>query len=614
MSNNIINNDTIRREMLRMLDKIPDSEQKADAVTFIRIQMAFSDAEHQNLQANKERGNEIINSLSRSQSPIINEEQLHQRILDVFTMCAYLNYTSNDALLSKSIDDLLGLIKQLKGNNTPILLAFYRQTAILYNRLDRPQKSLDAERHLQAYIENLENNNIAKGRKFHKYDITRYQSYVRMVGNYKSLDSLDVERLFNEINNLAAVYPEIREDMERNGNVRIAYALFRHNLTQARDLIKRYIDVPENQNYRRHLTRDLILVARELGDKDTELEASKEYIKILQEYLDNRLTSGSNEIDLFERLMNMQERNDLLTGQAHERSRRTINIVLGCLIPIILLLAIVLICKIRSNERLRRHLKQTQEKEAETEKELEDTRNMIEKARKEVREANVQKTAFINDMSHEIRTPLESIADYSRLIADCLSDDSRSYLNRYVQLIDLNNELVQRVVSDVLDMAELENARMTVTKQPVALNDLCRLAVDTAQANLPTDIKVKVTFEPSKPDTFTISTDQRRVEQVLLNLLRNAIKFTPEGSVKLTYKVDIDSVSFYVEDTGIGIPEDKDEVIFNRFVKLDRNTQGAGLGLAVSQLIARLLNGSIKVDRTTPRTIGTVMVFTIPLK
>lgn len=125
---------------------------------------------------------------------------------------------------------------------------------------------------------------------------------------------------------------------------------------------------------------------------------------------------------------------------------------------------------------------------------------------------------------------------------------------------------------------------------------------------------VTISFEQENAPDVYITTDSRRVEQVLINLLSNAAKFTSEGTISLSYIIDRpnNSVTFAVSDTGIGIPEGKEEEIFDRFRKLDRTTQGSGLGLAICRMIADLLGGSVRVD-TSHKGKGANFLFTIPI-
>ncbi len=224
--------------------------------------------------------------------------------------------------------------------------------------------------------------------------------------------------------------------------------------------------------------------------------------------------------------------------------------------------------------------------------------------------ASRQKTDFINNMTHEVRTPLNAIADYSRLIADCVDEDHRPYLNHYVKLIELNNELVETIVNDVLDISEIDNNRMNVSKKPTNVNPMCELAIDNATHYLNPGVTMK--FEHPGIDDLTIHTDRRRVEQVLINLLSNAAKFTREGKITLSYSVEGDNLVFAVTDTGSGIPAGKEELIFERFEKLDNSTQGAGLGLPIARLVAGLLKGTVTLDASY--TGGARFLFTVPMK
>ncbi|MDE6556096.1 MAG: HAMP domain-containing histidine kinase, partial [Duncaniella sp.] len=210
--------------------------------------------------------------------------------------------------------------------------------------------------------------------------------------------------------------------------------------------------------------------------------------------------------------------------------------------------------------------------------------------------ANALKSDFIKNLSYEIRIPLQAINEYSRLIADCADPGTKEYLRNFTDLIEHNSELLTTIINDVIHLSELESDTMNVQRQLVSLRVLCRTVVETLRSRVKNpDLKIRLAS--NLPD-IQINSDQSRVQQILLNLLINAVKFTPKGTITLGYKVDEDKneVNFYVEDTGIGINPENKEKIFERFVKLDSNTQGAGLGLTISRMLARLLGGDLSLD------------------
>ncbi len=214
-------------------------------------------------------------------------------------------------------------------------------------------------------------------------------------------------------------------------------------------------------------------------------------------------------------------------------------------------------------------------------------------------------------MGHEIRNPLETIVEYSRLVADCADPDKREYIKRFADIITINTDLLLMLVNDVLDLPSLESAKFSVHIMKSSVQKICNVAIDNVRRHIKPGINL-VFVNAGQPDTIIV-TDPYRVEQVLLNLLMNAGKFTEEGTITLEYTISSmhDKMTFTVTDTGIGIPQGKEDVIFSRFWQLDSATPGTGLGLYISRLLANMLGGTLVLDNDY-RT-GAKFIFTIPI-
>lgn len=212
-------------------------------------------------------------------------------------------------------------------------------------------------------------------------------------------------------------------------------------------------------------------------------------------------------------------------------------------------------------------------------------------------------------MSYEVKTPLQAINEYAHLIADCASGEGKKHLEQYANLLDLNSELLSTIVNDVLKLSEIESSPMSIQAQVVNARALCEATLKSVARRVHPGVTLKMDDSRGRVDLFT---DPLRVQQILNNLLTNAAKFTSSGSIELSYALveDETKVQFSVTDTGIGINPDNREKIFERFVKLDRDTQGAGLGLTISRLIAGQLGGTLTLD--TAYTGGARFVLVIP--
>lgn len=231
----------------------------------------------------------------------------------------------------------------------------------------------------------------------------------------------------------------------------------------------------------------------------------------------------------------------------------------------------------------------------------------LRKAKEVAEQSNWLKTMFIQNMSHEIRTPLNSIVGFSGVLVDML--DEKEDIGQYVALIESNSKLLLKLVGDILDISILDS-EVEIKHNAVDVNACCQASIDAAGASF--DPGVKLIFEPACDDLI-INSNYSYIVQVLDNLLGNASKFTHEGSVTLAYEVkkEENQLIFTVTDTGIGIPVEEQERVFERFVKLDNFSQGAGLGLSICRIVAERLGGYLRIDKGY--TQGTRVIFCVSM-
>ena len=223
-----------------------------------------------------------------------------------------------------------------------------------------------------------------------------------------------------------------------------------------------------------------------------------------------------------------------------------------------------------------------------------------------VQEADKMKNAFIANMSHEIRTPLNAIVGFAHLVTETTNASEQ---REYFSIINKNCDLLLKLINDILDLSKIESGRLNYNVSEVELRDICQEAYVVQSLKMTSD--VALLYNSVAMPSVHLWIDPHRVEQVLLNLLSNAIKFTSKGFISLFYEVEDMFVRVSVMDTGIGIPEDKLESVFERFVKLDDFYQGAGLGLPICKMIVEQLGGEIGVRSELGK--GSTFWFTLPL-
>jgi signal transduction histidine kinase len=241
--------------------------------------------------------------------------------------------------------------------------------------------------------------------------------------------------------------------------------------------------------------------------------------------------------------------------------------------------------------------------------------NKLIEEQKKATESDRLKSAFLANMSHEIRTPMNAILGFSEL----LEDDSQEEQDKamFIKLIRKNGEILLNLINDIIDISKIEANLLSIRKRPLHLNkflnEVSNHYIETIASR--NDRKIKFLIITNIEPDLSILTDEIRLRQILDNLIGNAIKFTPEGSITLNAKKEGEAIYFSVSDTGIGIPSNQQATIFERFMQAEQehgmNFGGTGLGLAISKNLIELLGGNLQVSSEAGK--GSIFYFHIPI-
>lgn len=242
------------------------------------------------------------------------------------------------------------------------------------------------------------------------------------------------------------------------------------------------------------------------------------------------------------------------------------------------------------------------------------TETELRTAKEKAEESDRLKTEFFHNMSHEVRTPLNGILGFTSFLED--SEISHEQRNKYIKIIKESGDQLLRIIEDILEISQLGTKQVKVKEDIVCLNDLLSqtFAVFELKA-IQNNIAISFNKKYSK-DASTILSDANKLNRIVNNLLENALKFTQEGSIDFGFEIKDNEVEIYVQDTGIGINDDKIESIFDRFSQeekeLSRKVGGLGLGLSIAKENTILLGGKIRVESKKHK--GSVFYVTLPYK
>ena len=218
-------------------------------------------------------------------------------------------------------------------------------------------------------------------------------------------------------------------------------------------------------------------------------------------------------------------------------------------------------------------------------------RKELEIVTKQASESVRMKSGFMASMTHELRTPLNAIVGFTSVLSAFADSPERA---EYVRIIRNSSDMLQRLINDIIDASSLTDGVISIKPEQV---DFARMFDDICFTLQQRIEKPEVQFWKDNPyKSFVTTIDPGRIQQVLTNFLTNAVKFTKEGHIRLGYRYQNDGLYLFCEDTGAGIPKDKQQIVFNRFVKLDEFVQGTGMGLAICKSIAESCGGKIGVD------------------
>lgn len=372
-----------------------------------------------------------------------------------------------------------------------------------------------------------------------------------------------------------------------------AYLISIYNLAMARYylFVKDYpeafrqIDRTLTAEYSPDVLKVKLEILKAAGKKDEALSLHEELLKLVEQTNVTAFTRQLNQLRTLHNLNEKKIQEQHMLHQKEQLSQKQTQLTISIIFFGVLLISFYF---------LFRYAYHTQKLKNDLQKErgvLIETTDKLRIAKEQAEESNRMKTAFVANISHEIRTPLNAIVGFSGLLEDADEEEQKEF----IRIINNSSDLLLNLVNDVLDLSRLDSDSFSLVLKDCNIYSCCMNAWESMRQKVQPGVKLTLTC--SNKD-YIMKTDPLRLQQLLLNLLTNAAKFTEEGEINLDYQVDKEKkqVVFSVTDTGCGVPPEKQESIFNRFEKVDEFKQGAGLGLPICRMIANRIGGTLTID------------------
>lgn len=591
-------NDSMLLSLQRIAELMPITPDQKETVTMIRLLRVLDKSRH--LEGRK-RIDELHNSIM--EFDMDKKVDIYRRIELPYTICCFLQNHTSSALLVEKLDGLRKLIERLPDGPNEIKKAFYQRSSVANTYSLNYEKALRDTRELLRLVTASEQASHEQGRMYQNNDVELFYIYRRMLANYKALSRDEVEEVKAKIDEIEHRNKEVSKSEQEFQIVPAYYLMARGDYRQAVPYLKRALENNSNQIRRYILSTMYVEAANALKDNAVLMDAYRYYVPALQNIVE--VADGERVIEnqVQKDVASLGTTNDMRSAEAlldEIADDNSMGVWRYVTILGLMLLIVVSVMAYNHKRTLNKRLKFNNEMLKKERDNLKKSHQELVVARDKAREAEFQKQDFISTISHELSEPVEAILGYTQLIVDSVDGKRRKYLDKFVDVVELNAQLLKTLVNDVLDVAELENSSVTLKIKNVSLQSVCEIAGRSTEKRIQPGVKFVIEPIGEGDSEAAFDTDPVRLEQVLVNLLSNAFKFTEKGTVRLRYGIDHKErkAVFMVEDNGPGIPEGKEEDIFNRFEKLSHYNQGIGLGLHICRLVSKLLGGNVYLDRT----------------
>lgn len=593
------------RSYLEDVRQLPETENRKQTEVYMRSRVVIAHSFH----SEAERDAYLRQLIADFNSMDENADE-YERAAKLFALVYVLQGTSQGTLLTEYVEKLSELLAAMPQLPTDYLRsALYSNAAMVYNYNDMHHEAFRADSILLDMMQRLTAHYQGVGRPYRNYDLQEYISLRRMLRSYETLTDDDFNTYYTRAMELSERNPDIASDMKFNPSVHAMRLLCDGKYAEALPLVQKLAERDKNINEKRLNLRLLINVADKAGNHTLAVQTKAQYADLLEEFIEYRSAERMRELQILYGVNDLKL-NATKSELQRQNARNALYTGAGVVLLLLLIVFVLLYLRFRRLIARIQAANKALEKERAT---LLTSQHQLIQARDKLRQTELEKSQLITYLGNELVVPLNAITQYTQMIIDAMpDDDDNAYAQRFLAVVRANSRILQEIASDVQEFSLMESHTLAVNPVPMSANDIAEMALDSIRPMSKPEVALKLV--PAQTDNDTITTDGRRVVPAITALLTNAIKFTEEGSVTLSVDIDREKglVTYAVTDTGIGVPADKAQVIFERFSRLNPDRPGIGIGLSNCALIARTLGGNVSLDTSYPGP-GARFVLTFPI-
>ncbi|MCH5220186.1 MAG: HAMP domain-containing histidine kinase [Muribaculaceae bacterium] len=614
---------------LKRIENFGPSIEKTETETYLRLQRHIWMARDTAMTEAQRRKN-FHSIREQLESQHSSSKSLYDRLTTELALVLYGGSLIQSEMMDKYLRDLTRLVDRTRSQRFPIKSLYYTIAPVLYDDNEDWAKAVVMDRKMLDVLNQLKAQNEQSGRIYKKYDRFEFVANRRLLSHFDYLEPGEPEIVYSRLKKLMNELPPDHLTHIDKLAVKAMWEMYRKDYKNALEDLRTVLSSNSFSQKPIYLLSYIKAAAAENSLEDLE-KGQKKYIELLKkraqdaadtEYARLRI---AYEMDTLEtsrnQAINLAEEARLEIDEANIKTRDLNKDIwiFGTIALAVFLLIIILTQRV-ANRRSHEMAEQLRHKNEDlmTERDsLRRTQSELMAARDRAAKAVRQKNDFIYNVSHEISEPVKAIVGFTQLVVDSIPEERRRYLAGFIDLINDNSRILQRLVGDIMDTAEAEDAVTNVNVSHFRLENLCERVAENFKPRLTKDQTIVV--EPlqivgeSPDDDPAVDTDADRLEQILINVVNNAVKFCEHGTITITPSINYNKkeLTVAVTDQGPGIPPEKADMIFERFEKLGQYSNGLGLGLYISRLLARLLEGDIVVDLNHRH--GARFIITLPV-